>query len=202
MDSWAGAEGESEAANVLVLASGSSEQRRDVALGGLSEFDPTTTTVLVVTYANPAAWREGWAERVGAPPAHGGIISVGKAEADHPQSGGSVWSEDDADGNGWAHSGVEDPGDLTGIGIELSELLSDLDAVSGDGDSLVVCFDSLTDMLGHAELERAFRFLHVATARVTKGDARGYFLLDPTAHDGETRGTIEGLFDRTIEAGE
>jgi len=177
----------SDASNVLLLAPTDSGQSQTLCLDVIAQSPPSTTRVLAVTYSTgPAAWVEAWNERVAEPPAGGGIVSVGRDETEF---------EDEV----WTAATVTHPGDLTGIGIELSELLSAL-AADADGDEqVVVCFDSVTSLLHHSDLQRAFRFLHVVTGRVRNADARCYYHLDPEAHDPQARATLDGLFDATIE---
>lgn len=51
------------------------------------------------------------------------------------------------------------------------------------------------------ETQRLFRFLSLVTTRLSAADARGYFHLDPDAHDARTLVTIESLFSVTYELG-
>jgi hypothetical protein len=91
---------------------------------------------------------------------------------------------------------VSSPGDLTGLGIKLSQCLS---AWEGDANRTTVRFDSLTTLLQFAELKRVFRFVHVLLGRIDSANAVGYFHLDPAAHDDQTLATLRGLFDAVYE---
>lgn len=91
---------------------------------------------------------------------------------------------------------VSSPGDLTGLGIKLSQCLS---AWGDDGNRTTVRFDSLTTLLQFADLKRVFRFVHVLTGRIDSANAVGYFHLDPAAHDDQTLATLRGLFDVVYE---
>ena len=91
--------------------------------------------------------------------------------------------------------------------IEAVEELSDLgmyvrDAVfdwaDRDGPT-AVCFDSVTEMLERADLELTFEFLLVLIEGIRPSGAVAHFHFDPEAHDGQTRRTLEHLFDETIE---
>lgn len=176
----------SDASNVLLLAP-TGDQSLSLCFDALAQSTLSETNVLAVTYTSkPAEWVASWGEHVGGQPASGSLVVVGQSDTEF---------EDDP----WTATAVESPGDLTGIGIELSNSLSGLaDSVGPDG-SVVACFDSVTALLQYADLQRAFRFLHVVTGRVRNADARCYYRLDPTAHDEQTMATLDGLFDTTVE---
>jgi hypothetical protein len=91
---------------------------------------------------------------------------------------------------------VSSPGDLTGLGIKLSQCLSTWD---DNPNRTTVRFDSLTTLLQFAELKRVFRFVHVLLGRIDSANAVGYFHLDPAAHDDQTLATLRGLFDAVYE---
>lgn len=93
---------------------------------------------------------------------------------------------------------VSDAGDLTGLGIAVS---SCLDAWADVDEDVVVCVDSLSPLLQLVETQRLFLFLHILTTRLRAADARGYFHLDPDAHDARTLTTITSLFSVTYELG-
>jgi len=176
-----------DAANVLLLAPVDGEQGDTLCLEALSRSPPAETHVLAVTYRHsPAEFVEAWDDHVGESPAGGGIVAVGQSESEFA---------DDT----WRARFVENPGDLTGIGIQLSELLSDLAAGAGPDEEVVMCFDAVTSLLQYADLQRSFRFLHVVTGRVRNADGTCYYHLDPDAHDEQAMATLDGLFDSTIE---
>jgi hypothetical protein len=173
--------------NVLLLAPSLGEQSTETCFELLTQSPPAQTNVLTVTYTqSPGAWVADWNAHAGGHPARGGIVSVGELEAD-------------IDDPRWAVREVETPSDLTGVGIELSELLSGIATAAAEDEHIAVCFDSITSLLQYAELQRAFRFLHVVTARVKTVDGVGHFHLDPDAHDQQTLATLKGLFDAVVE---
>jgi hypothetical protein len=142
-----------------------------------------------VTFTQSAAeWVEEWDDRVGDQPARGGVVAVGQGGADVP-------------GADWRVATVESPSDLTGIGIELSELLSTM-AEAADDEPVSVCFDSITSLLQYADLQRTFRFLHVVTGRVKTVDGVGHFHIDPAAHTDQELATLKGLFDAVVDVDE
>jgi hypothetical protein len=176
-------------ANVLVLAPSMGTPKRDACLRLLTQTPPASTNVLSVTFTQSAAeWIEDWADRAGEPPARGGIVAIGQQQAEH--------------GSDWRVGTVENPSDLTGIGIELSELLSTMGEAADDDEPLSVCFDSITSLLQYADLQRTFRFLHVVTGRIKTVDGVGHFHMDPAAHTDQELATLKGLFDAVVEVDE
>lgn len=177
----------SDVSNVLLSAPALGGQGDEVCDRLLTLTPPSETNILVVTFADtPQEWVDDWMDSVGVSPVRGGIVSIGQAEAA-------------VDDPSWAVQTVENPSDLTGIGIELSELLSGIATAAEEDENLVVCFDSITSLLQYADLQRAFRFLHVVTGRVKTADGVGHYHLDPEAHDQQTLATLKGLFDAVVE---
>lgn len=93
---------------------------------------------------------------------------------------------------------VSSPVDLTGIGIELSELLRYL-YQQRDVKRNRILMHSLSTLLMYSDLQTVFRFLHVFTGRVQSADALGVFIIDNSAHDTQTLSTLKQLFDGVIE---
>ncbi|WP_336328063.1 DUF7504 family protein [Halovenus sp. HT40] len=173
--------------NVLLLAPSLGGQGNDVCLDLLTQTAPSETNMLAISYTDtPQEWVENWLDHAGVSPVRGGIVSIGQAETE-------------IDDPSWAVKTVENPSDLTGIGIELSELLSGMATAADDDEYIAVCFDGITSLLQYADLQRAFRFLHVVTGRVKTVGGIGHFHLDPEAHDPQTLATLKGLFDAVIE---
>ncbi len=179
-----------DVSNVLLLAPSMGGRGSDACLDLLSRTPPAQTNVLAVSFTrSPTEWTAHWNDHVGETPSRGGIVAIG-------QMGGGV------DDSSWAVKSVENPSDLTGVGIELSELLSGMATAAGEDEDLVMCFNSVTSLLQYADLQRAFRFLHVVTGRIKTVGAVGHYHLDPEAHDRQTLATLKGLFDAVIEVEE
>jgi hypothetical protein len=173
--------------NVLLLAPSLGSHGKDAGLHLLTQTPAEQTNVLSVSYVEtPAEFVDRWNDGAGASPARGGFVAVGEAE-------GAV------DDPAWAVRAVENPSDLTGIGIELSELLSGMATAAGDDEHITFCFNSITSLLQYADVQRAFRFLHVVTGRVKTVGGTGHYHLDPEAHDRQTMATLKGLFDAVVE---
>ncbi|SEN53707.1 hypothetical protein SAMN05216388_1003342 [Halorientalis persicus] len=176
-----------DASNILVLAPSFPDGAAGVCVDLLGSDDPSEASVLGVTYTqSPGKWGADYERETGGPPADGTVISVGDWGADV----GTGTSE-------WTLEAVEHAGDLTALGVTLSEHL----APDASGRQRL-CFDSLTALLQFVELQRAFQFLHVVTGRVSAAGAVGHYHLDPQAHDEQTLATIRGLFDAVVEVDE
>ena len=89
------------------------------------------------------------------------------------------------------------PNDLTGIGIELSELLRTLYEQRNVTKNRIL-LHSLSTLLMYSDLQTVFRFMHVFTGRVQSADALGVFVVDSTAHDEQTVSTLKQLFDGVV----
>ena len=177
--------------SVLVLASSFGSTGAEVCTDLLAGDEPGETTVLAVTYRQSAReWVERWYDHTVHPPKRGIVVGVGD---------GTAADLDGLDVHGagrWSAESVDNPADLTGLGIRLSDHLD-----SADG-PVRFCFDSLTALLQYTDVKPAFQFCHALTGRVKGADAVGHYHLDPAAHDDRTLATIMGLFDASIEYGD
>ena len=180
----------SDVANVLVLAPSLGAQGREACLKLFSQRPPGDINLLTITYTDTAAEQVNqWQTHVGGSPVRAGIVTVGQAETT-------------VDDPAWAVKAVENPTDLTGVGIEFNQLLSKMVTAAEEHEDIILFFDSVTSLLQYAELQRAFRFLHVVTSRMKTANGVGYYRLDPDAHDGRTIATLKGLFDAVAEVDE
>lgn len=92
---------------------------------------------------------------------------------------------------------VNSPGDLTGLGIGVSEQLRRF--FEADTRRVRIGFHSLSTLLMYSDIETVFRFLHVLTGRIDDADGVGLFTIDPTTHEEGTVNTLKQLFDGAIE---
>lgn len=92
---------------------------------------------------------------------------------------------------------VSSPGDLTGMGIEFSELARE--AENNGVERLRIGFDSLSPLLMYVDLQRLFRFLHVFTSQIQSRNWLGLFAIDPDSHDEQVVNTVSQLFDGMIQ---
>ena len=180
----------SSSRNVLVESPG---LRTDTTAGATDAIDrPDETNLLVVSYRDdPDAWLQQWRTRAGSLPAELGFVRVGETTRSAAATGGPT-----ARGTLPMVDGVSDPTDLTGLGICVSEYL---EAWAGNGNRTVIWFDSLTTLLQFVDLDRAYRFLHVLSGRVKSVDGRGYYLIDPSAHDDRTIAIFQELADDAVD---
>ncbi|WP_254839623.1 DUF7504 family protein [Natronomonas marina] len=171
-----------DASNVLVLATSLDERARESYYRTLFPDQPSTVDVLAVDYRQtPDQYLDEWRRYADGKPRRCGIICVGESTR-------GPGDASDIDGN--AVACVENPGDLTGVGIKVGNYLDGY-----GGPETVVTFDSLTVLLQYVELERAFRFLHVLSNQVRSMDAVAHYHIDPEAHDDQVLATLSSLFD-------
>lgn len=91
---------------------------------------------------------------------------------------------------------VSSPGDLTGIGIELTGILRGWhhDSVADPR----VGLHSLSTLLMYADVKRIYQFLHVVTTRIATVDGVGVFTMDVSPR-GDTADEITHLFDALVQ---
>lgn len=179
--------------NVLLLAP---EGRGDAAcMELLTAAPPPRTTVIWLTPAGTPGDRLGaWRSHVGTEsPANSRFISVGDesvketvrsmADYDVPFETVSVRT-------------VDEPGNLTQLGVELSEQLS---AWEDGEDRLAVCLHSLTTLLHATDPKTVYRFLQVATRQFATAPAVAHAHLDPDTASERTVLTLQTLFDEIRE---
>jgi KaiC/GvpD/RAD55 family RecA-like ATPase len=169
----------------LLLSGPPMSGKRDLLLELLARGDADGDGAVVVTSRDPAEEvLADYGDAVGSEPAFLRVIDCVTA-----QSGGAT--------GGDRVRYVSSPGDLTGMGIEFSEIAR---SASGAGvDRLRVGFDSLSPLLMYVDLQRLFRFLHVFTSQIQSQGWLGVFSVDPESHDDQTINTISQLFDGVLD---
>lgn len=93
---------------------------------------------------------------------------------------------------------VETPGNLTKIGVELNEVLTDS---AEQGLDVTVCFDSLTPLIKYSDVEKVYRFLHVLSSQVKATGAQAHYHLDPGAHDETDVNLLVTMVDAVVKPG-
>ena len=180
-----------EASNVLVLSPTMDDSARESYYETLFPERPTGFDVLAIDYRQtPAEWVEEWKRNVGDRPRSCVVVSVDETRG----SAAASSAPSTVPPGGTAAKTVDDPGDLTGLGITVSEYLSE-----HAGPRALVTFDSLTVLLQYVDLQRAFRFLHVLSNRVATADALAHYHMDPAAHTEREVATLASLFDVVAE---
>jgi hypothetical protein len=173
--------------NVLVMAPSLSEDKRQTCLDLQGVGSPAELDVLRVSYsAAPGELVEEWRDHHGELPGRLGIIIVGDQPGQHN-------NDDDLPNEVFVTTA--NPNDITGLGMRLNNYLNDGDR----GTQLVVCFDSVTEMLQFAEMQPVFKFLHMFVGQVRDADGIGHFHLAPGAHDDQTISRLKPLFDDAVD---
>ena len=92
---------------------------------------------------------------------------------------------------------VASPGDLTGIGIGITEALESLHergSVKGR-----LSLSSLSTMLTYTDQKTVFKLCHVLASRLDAANYLGLFTIDASAHEEQTLQVIKQAFDGMIE---
>lgn len=182
--------------NVLVQAPSLERAGSEACTRLLSVASPSSTDVLSVTFnRSPDDRLEEWRALDGPHDAANlGFVVVGDQLRSAAASGPSSAPATPEPGGPTVVS-VSSPGDLTGIGLRLGDLL---EGWADDDHRLVVCFDSLTTFLQYADLRSVFTFLHVLAGRVTDAGGLAHYHLDPAAHDDATVHALLELVDASV----
>jgi hypothetical protein len=191
-----------DAAAVLVESSSTDPERATTCADLLHTRSADSENLLWVTYTRgPDEKLASWRQHSDAGPANLGVVSVGDtmrsaAAASAAVSGSGPSELSDARGSGPPNpvEAVENPSDLTGLGITVSRYFE----AWGSDQPTSLCFDSITAMLQYTEFETAYRFLHVLTGRLSAAGAVGHFHIDPAAHDDRTVESLKTLFDAVV----
>lgn len=94
---------------------------------------------------------------------------------------------------------LQDPKNLTRLGIELTESLT---AWEGDGNRDVICFHSITTLLQQVPADRALRFLTQFATQARTFGAHAHYHVNPRAHDEQLLERLTELFDGVRRPGE
>ena len=84
---------------------------------------------------------------------------------------------------------VSSPIDLTGISVGISRFLEEY--IKSGKDSVVIVFDSLSNLLMYSNLQAVFRFLHVLTTRIRVCGAKAFYIVEEGMHDDRTVITLK-----------
>jgi hypothetical protein len=148
------------------------------------------TDTLAVTFSADAA--EEWRDVMAPHSADRSINSRILLAGDFTRSSGTPPIETVPPLNDVQLDTVPDPTNLTAIDLLISHFLEESEST---GNQTVVCFQSIGDLLQHVPLQEASGFFNSILRRVRITGAAAYFYLDPSAHDEQTRRTLESLFD-------
>ncbi|WP_435348172.1 DUF7504 family protein [Haloarchaeobius sp. HRN-SO-5] len=152
-------------------------------------FDSPRRAELVVSFPDDVTDRLDFsAASGGRQPAKRGFVTVGETM----QAAGA---SDPDFGDHLVERAVPDPTDLQDLGQTVSRFCR---AWSDAGYDVVVCFDSLTDLLVANDPELVVRFCHALSGRLDSVGAVAHFHLDPNEHAQDLQLTFEDLFDETL----
>ena len=167
--------------NVLVLAPTLSDDARESYYSTLFPDDTSTVDLLAVDYRRPPdQYLDELRRFADGPPDRCGIICVGettRSSGDGGMSPGAI-------------ACVDDPMDLTGVGLKMGRYLE----TYGRAET-VVSFDSVTVLLQYVDTRRAFRFLHAIGNRVRAVEATAHYHVDPNAHEDRMLATASNSDD-------
>lgn len=180
--------------STLLLASSFDEATDECCTQFLHPSAPKDSNVLWVSYTkSPDQQLRRWQAHAAERPANMGMVSVEDSTRSVAADAGGT---SDLMGPNRPVETVSSPNDLTGLGIRITEFLTDWEE---NDNQTVVCFDSLTALLQYVELETAYEFLHILAGRMATVDAFAHFHMDPEAHDEQTVESITTLMDAVVE---
>ncbi len=182
-----------DATNVFLLAPSLGGGVSEACMSLASATPPTETNLLAVSFTRQLDdWLDDWDELVGGPrPAQLVFLSIGNSMRGSVDEKGKL----ELDGGNIAVESVQGGGNLTRIGVTISQYLSDWQ----DQDrSVAFCFDSITPMLHYMEVQQVYRFLHQLTGQLKAMDAVGHYHMDPDAHDEVEIPRFKTLFDAVV----
>lgn len=93
---------------------------------------------------------------------------------------------------------VSGPNDLTGVGMQWSELYAELLA-AGMARVRTGLYSLSTLLVFNEDVRPVFRFMHTVTGRIGSEGGLGVFALDPEAQDRSVLHSLSQLFDGRIE---
>jgi hypothetical protein len=121
------------------------------------------------------------------------------AEASLVYTGGLPGGQEPTVPDSTAVRGVENPGNLTQFGVQVTEAL---DALRSGPEQVVVCFRSLSALLQYAAPNQVFQFMQVLIDHFKQADAIAHVHMNSDAHDSQTIATFTQLFDVVIDIDE
>jgi KaiC/GvpD/RAD55 family RecA-like ATPase len=92
---------------------------------------------------------------------------------------------------------VTDPGDLTGVGVSVTEALDRLGV--GGYDRGRFGLTSLSTMLTYTDEKTVFKFCHVLSSRLDAAGYVGLFTIDESAHEQRTLQVLKQTFDGQVQ---
>lgn len=177
--------------NMLILAPPSDENELISSLDQIMKDAPEATPVVLVSSTHPVhRLLNTWRTQQGEFPPNIGLLSIGELVRSTSSQPSTIQI-----GNVWVRTVQEN--DLTGIGIAISDYISQWD----DEPPLHLCFDAVDNLLTTVDLKTTFRFLHILTAQIQQTNSTAYYHLIPDEHTQQTINSLTPLFDEVLECG-
>jgi hypothetical protein len=180
--------GDGSGRSVLLLADAGDGAATSATCGDLLDEDPSGAPTAELRVSFSAA---DVGPRVSAGddrrPERKGLVSVGDEARSASAEGGPDFS------GSVAIDAVDDPGNLREIGLSVSRFCE-----RWDDARITVCFDSLGDLLAHANDDATFRFTTLLNKRLDAAGATAHFHLDPDAHEDSVVNTFGSIFDDVV----
>lgn len=93
---------------------------------------------------------------------------------------------------------VDSPGNLTAIGVKVTELFEELE----EDEPAVIGLYSISQLLMHAEVEQTYQFIHILAQQAAAAGHPFVAVLNEAAHDDQTVNAIFERFDCIVETRE
>jgi len=155
---------------------------------------PDQSDVITVSFAGSTArWLDEWHASAGVPPRATVVMSDGATwDAGDPRERLDSAAPDDTD---LQVELVDSPGNLTDLGVTLTELLESHDEYNPH---TTLCLRSLTVLLQYSDSDSVYRFLHTLAGQLDRVGATGHFHLHGDAHDDDVVASLEPVFDQVV----
>jgi|AntDeeMetagen192_2_1112575.scaffolds.fasta_scaffold01228_3 KaiC/GvpD/RAD55 family RecA-like ATPase len=178
----------SDGSNVLVVGPAMTGKRRLMYEVLAADYSDERATGLVTTRKPADVVAMGYRER------HPGVHSLAIVDCVSRQQGFSSGQTTRK------RQFVSNAGDLTGIGIALTDFMRLFDE-DPEIEAASIGFHTLSTLLMYADVRRVFQFLHVLTGRVASSGYLGGFVLDTPVPE-NALGIIKQVFDGVVEVRE
>jgi hypothetical protein len=117
-----------------------------------------------------------------------GVIEVG-------QGRGTSETTSSAAGGSITIKHVSNPGDLSKLGIMITQLLAEFDERP---QQTALCFHTLSTLHNQVGTKTLFRFLNTLQSRLQSANAVGHYHMDPELHDEIVIETLRPIFDSVV----
>jgi len=117
-----------------------------------------------------------------------GVIEVGRGR-------GASETTTSAGGGSITVRHVSNPGDLSKLGIVITQLLAEFDETP---QQTALCFHTLSALHNQVGTKTLFRFLNTLQSRLRSSNAVGHYHMDPELHDEIVIETLRPIFDSVV----